>query len=133
MKITTVMVVLIILWCSVTLLEKGPRQTPPLPTPHNLAFDDQDAGWMPKVLPGAFQELGPDERARLAADDAPRVTVVQQAGKIIGFISVLMAFGHAILALSGEEALLHVTPRREHPKHKNPMPGGLSIFLYSLL
>src|SRR5215470_10022615 len=31
MKITTLMVVLIILWCGVTLIERGPRQTPPLP------------------------------------------------------------------------------------------------------
>src|SRR5262249_46030218 len=133
MKVTTVMVVLIILWCGVTLLERGPRQTPPLPTPQNLAFDDQDAGWMPAVLPGAFHELSPEERVRVAADDAPRVSVVQGASKIIGLIAVLMAFGHAILAMSGEESLAQVNRELEHPKHKNLMRAGLIIFVYSLL
>jgi len=133
MKITTVMVVLIILWCGVTLLEKGPQQTPPSPAPHNLAFDDQDAGWMPSVLPGAFHRLSDQERVRVAADDAPRVSVVQGAGKIIGLIAILMAFGHAILAMSGEESLAQVNRELEHPKHKNLMRAGFVIFVYSLL
>jgi amino acid transporter len=133
MRITTVMVVLIILWCGVTLLEKGPRQTPPLPTPHNLAFDDQDAGWMPKVLPGAFHEISPEEHARLAADDAPRVSVVEGASKIIGLIAIIMAFGHAILAMSGEESLAQVNRELEHPKHTNLMRAGFIIFIYSLM
>jgi amino acid transporter len=133
MKVTTVMVVLIILWCGITLIERGPRQTPPLPAPHNLAFDDQDAGWMPSVLPGAFRPLGPDEHDRLAADSAPRVRIIDGASKIIGLIAILMAFGHAILAMSGEESLAQVNRELEHPKHKNLMRAGLIIFIYSLL
>src|SRR5215831_9044030 len=133
MKVTTVMVVLIILWCGVTLLERGARQTPPSPAPHNLAFDPPSAGWMPEVLPGAFHELTPEERARVAADDAPRMSVVQGASKFIGLIAILMAFGHAILAMSGEESLAQVNRELEHPKHKNLMRAGLIIFVYSLL
>src|SRR5215472_11869809 len=133
MKITTVMVVLIILWCGITLIERGPRQTPPLPTPHNLAFDDQDAGWMPSVLPGKFRPLAPEEHDRLAADSAPRVRIIDEASKIIGLIAILMAFGHAILAMSGEESLAQVNRELEHPKHKNLMRAGMIIFVYSLL
>src|SRR5215510_12646991 len=133
MKVTTVMVILIILWCGVTLLERGPRQLPPLPTPHNLAFDNEGAGWMPRVLPGAFHELSPEEQARVAADDVHRVSVVEGASKIIGLIAIIMAFGHAILAMSGEESLAQVNRELEHPKHKNLMRAGLIIFVYSLL
>src|SRR5436853_5088363 len=38
MYVTTVMVVILILWGVVTLIERG-GQLPPLPTPHNLNFD----------------------------------------------------------------------------------------------
>jgi amino acid transporter len=41
MKITTVMVVILIVWCGVTLFIEGPKQIPPLPTPNNLAFDHE--------------------------------------------------------------------------------------------
>jgi amino acid transporter len=133
MKITTVMVVLIIAWCGTTLLMRGPRQVPPSPAPHNLAFDAPDAGWMPSVLPHAFRELPPGERERVAADDAPRLGIVPNAGAIIGLIAIMMAFGHAILAMSGEESLAQVNRELEHPKHKNLMRAGLVIFVYSLL
>src|SRR5215470_13063735 len=133
MKITTVMVVMIILWCGSTLLMRGPKQIPPSPAPHNLAFDAPDAGWMPDVLPHSFRELSPEEKARLAADEPPRLGIVPNASAIIGLIAIIMAFGHAILAMSGEESLAQVNRELEHPKHKNLMRAGLVIFVYSLL
>ena len=44
-----------------------------------------------------------------------------------------MAFGHSILAMSGEESLAQVNRELEYPKHKNLMRAGFVIFLYSLL
>src|SRR4029450_3010257 len=38
MQITTVMVIMFLGWCAVTLLINGPAQTPPAPTPSNLRF-----------------------------------------------------------------------------------------------
>src|SRR5215471_12372821 len=41
MQITTVMVVIFLVWCAVTLLTRGPAQIPPVPTLRNLEFDPE--------------------------------------------------------------------------------------------
>src|SRR5262245_44338068 len=46
MEITTVMVVMFLIWCTVTLLKNGPAQIPPPPLPSNLTFTDESAGWL---------------------------------------------------------------------------------------
>src|SRR5919204_1092184 len=38
MQITTVMVVMFLVWCTLTLLVRGPAQIPPAPAPSNLEF-----------------------------------------------------------------------------------------------
>src|SRR5271165_4022743 len=38
MQITTVMVVIFIIWCPITLILRGPAQIPPMPLPRNLTF-----------------------------------------------------------------------------------------------
>src|ERR1043166_6576957 len=45
MQITTVMVVMFLVWCVVTLLVRGPAQLPPSPSPANLQFSDEGLGW----------------------------------------------------------------------------------------
>jgi len=52
---------------------------------------------------------------------------------LLGLIGILMAFGHSILAMSGEETLAQVNRELEYPKHQNLMRAGLIIFIYSLL
>jgi amino acid transporter len=137
MKITTAMVVLMIAWCGVTLLVKGPRQVPPLPTAQNLKFNKDAVGWMPRLLPGAFQELKSQAPAPVsggvAEEPEHRYGLVPNAGALIGLIGILIAFGHSVLAMSGEESLAQVNRELEHPKHKNLMRAGLVIFVYSLL
>ncbi len=51
----------------------------------------------------------------------------------IGFIGVLLAFGHSILAMSGEETLAQVYREVESPKMKNFKKAAFVVFLYSLL
>ena len=41
MQITTVMVVIFVIWCPLTLLLHGPAQIPPPPLPHNIHFTDE--------------------------------------------------------------------------------------------
>ncbi len=53
--------------------------------------------------------------------------------KIIGMLGILMAFGHTLLAMSGEESLAQVNREIEAPKLKNLLRAGFVIFLYSLL
>src|SRR5262249_39676494 len=118
MKITTVMVVLMILWCGLTLFERGPRQHPPSPAPHNLEFSQDALGWLPKLWPDTFRELpakAPDA-AGSAEAAKPRLGLVAQAGSLLGLIGLLIAFGHSVLAMSGEESLAQVNRELEHPK-----------------
>ena len=46
MKVTTVMVVLMIVWCGLTLLWRRGGQLPPAPLPRNMHFSDDALGWL---------------------------------------------------------------------------------------
>jgi amino acid transporter len=136
MYVTTIMVVLLILWCTFTILTRPSAQRlPPSPAPHNLVFARDAVGWMPNLLPNAFKEVKPEaapqESDHVAAE--PHFKIVGGAGSLIGLIGILMAFGHSILAMSGEESLAQVNRELEFPKHKNLMRAGFVIFVYSLL
>ena len=139
MYVTTVMVVLLIGWCGLTILTQPAKQRlPPAPVPSNLSFNDDAVGWMPKVLPNAFRALKTEEAPVVtpAAEHSSigkRFGLVPNVGAVIGLIGILMAFGHSFLAMSGEESLAQVNRELEYPKHKNLMRAGFVIFVYSLL
>jgi hypothetical protein len=103
MKITTVMVVILIVWSLVTIIARG-ASLPPLPSVSNFHFEKETWGW----LSGTWAEH-------------------------ITLIIVLVGFGHSVLAMSGEETLAQVNREIESPKLKNLQKAGLVIFLYSLL
>ena len=103
MQITTVMVVILIAWCLVTLFQRG-YQPVPLPVPSNLKFDPAALGWLKGTV-------------------APSITV----------IAVLIGLGHSLLAMSGEESLAQVNREIAHPKLKNLERAGFVIFIYSLM
>jgi amino acid transporter len=103
MKVTTVMVVLMIAWCGLTLLWKG-GQWPPAPVPRNMHFSDSGLGWLKGTVWPTFTA-----------------------------IAIMVGFGHSILAMSGEESLAQVYREIEHPKVKNLQRTGMIIFVYSLL
>jgi amino acid transporter len=137
MYVTTVMVVLLILWSGITILTKPEtRRVPPAPVPHNLAFNRDAVGWLPNIAPGALQELPsespPADSANQAAPE-PRYGLIPNAGALLGLIGILIAFGHSFLAMSGEESLAQVNRELEFPKHRNLMKAGMVIFLYSML
>jgi amino acid transporter len=102
MQVTTVMVVILVAWCVLTLMARGGRVPPP-PVPRNLHFSDDALGW-------------------LKGSRWPSFTA----------IALLVGFGHSILAMSGEESLAQVYREIEQPKVKNLERTGLVIFLYSL-
>lgn len=139
MYVTTVMVVLLILWSGFTILTQPDNQRlPPAPVPHNLEFNQDAVGWLPAIAPGALRELpseappadspSPDETT-----PEPRFGLVADAGALLGLIGILIAFGHSFLAMSGEETLAQVNRELEYPKHKNLVRAGFVIFVYSLL
>jgi len=51
----------------------------------------------------------------------------------VGALGILIAFGHSILAMSGEESLAQVNREIAHPKVPNLIRAGFVIFLYSML
>lgn len=144
MYVTTVMVVLLILWSGFTILTRpGSQRLPPAPSVSNLTFNEDAVGWMPRLVPGALRGVEAAESAALdetqktpnnvVTEVAPHYKLVPDAGALLGLVGILMAFGHSFLAMSGEESLAQVNRELEYPKHKNLMRAGLVIFLYSLL
>jgi amino acid transporter len=108
MQLTTVMGVLIIAWSAVTLIMRGqPLHVPPL----HPVFTDSSVG-------------GGNESSKGWLEHLPRV---------VGSLGILIAFGHTLLAMSGEESLAQVNREIEAPKLKNLMRAGFVIFLYSML
>jgi amino acid transporter len=104
MAITTVMVVILILWCTITVL-RAPIQLPPNPLHAGVVpINKESLGW----LHGTFFSH-------------------------ITWIILFVGFGHSVLAMSGEETLAQVNREIEHPKLKNLEKTGLVIFVYSLL
>jgi amino acid transporter len=53
--------------------------------------------------------------------------------KVVGTIGILIAFGHTLLAMSGEESLAQVYREIEAPKVPNLLKAGGVIALYSLV
>src|SRR5665213_573516 len=90
MKITSVMVVIIMVWGIFSVLYKG-APLPPWPIPSDFKFTPSSFGFL--------------EHTSLA--------------KTFGLFGVLMAFGHTVLAMSGEETLAQVNREIQHPKLKN--------------
>jgi hypothetical protein len=104
MAITTVMVVILIIWCTITVL-RAPVQLPPNPLHAGVVpLNKESLGWL-------------------------NGTWFSHWIWIIAFVG----FGHSVLAMSGEETLAQVNREIEHPKLKNLEKTGLVIFLYSLL
>jgi amino acid transporter len=139
MYVTTAMVVILIGWSCLTILSRpDSHRLPPSPVPQNLSFNRDAVGWMPDIAPGALRKLPvespPADAPNPAAEPPePRYGIVQNAGALLGLIGILMAFGHAFLAMSGEESLAQVNRELEYPKHKNLLKAGAVIFVYSLL
>ena len=103
MQLTTVMVVMLIGWCSYTLWLRG-GHLPPLPSTHSLEFNAAALGWL-------------------------HIEWV----KGIALVGILVGLGHSVLAMSGEESLAQVYREIEHPKLPNLKKAGFVIFVYSLL
>ncbi len=53
--------------------------------------------------------------------------------RIVGAIGIIIAFGHTLLAMSGEESLAQVYREIQAPKVRNLLKAGFLIVVYSLL
>jgi amino acid transporter len=103
MEITTVMVIVLFVWGAYSIYVVG-AHLPPAPIPANLHFSSDALGF----LKGSGLPL-------------------------MGLFGIIMAFGHSILAMSGEETLAQVNREIQHPKLKNLKRAAIIIAIYSLL
>ncbi len=103
MQVTTVMVVMLIIWCLVTILSKG-YQPVPFPSMSNIQFGPDALGWLKGT-----------------------------GWHAIPAVAILVGLGHSLLAMSGEESLAQVNREIASPKLKNLERAGFVIFIYSMV
>ncbi len=108
MQITTVMVVILLAWSALTLFKSGFHAVP-LPTPENLHFSRESLGFLRHSFPE------------------------QSLARMFGLLGILIAFGHSVLAMSGEESLAQVNREIAHPKLKNLKKAAIVIAIYSFV
>src|SRR3954470_11091532 len=108
MQITTVMVIILLAWSAVTLMKQG-YQSVPLPTADSLKFSAEALGFL--------------KHTDLAHGLASKFAI----------LGILIAFGHSVLAMSGEESLAQVNRELAHPKLKNLKRAAIVIAIYSFV
>jgi amino acid transporter len=107
MQITSVMVFLLLGWSALTIAmaPAGSIHLPPWPIPSNLHFSDEALGFL--------------RGTKLATT--------------FGLFGVIIAFGHSVLAMSGEETLAQVNREIAHPKLKNLKRAAIVIAIFSFV
>jgi amino acid transporter len=91
MQITTVMVVILLIWCPLTIALKGKwGDLPPAPVASNLHFAPEAQGWFQGTIWITFP-----------------------------MVMIIIAFGHSLLSMSGFETLAQVYREIAYPKVKN--------------
>ncbi|HEY1381036.1 MAG TPA: amino acid permease [Gemmataceae bacterium] len=138
---TTVMAAIMIGWCGVTLwkdpakahlptaavdlskkFEADPvtgEPDPAQPRINKLTGEQEDPlGFLDRILPASAQERLRHPTSWLS---------------LFGLIGIVIAFGHSILAMSGEETLAQVYREVESPKLPNFRKAAFVVFLYSLV
>ena len=104
LQITTVMVVILLIWCPITLLVRGQSSMPLAPAPANLKWGKDALGW----FEGTFWPQIP-------------------------FVAIAIAFGHSFLAMSGFETLAQVYREIAHPKLKNLKRTANIVCIYAVV
>ena len=104
MQVMTVMVVMFLVWCSVTLIARGPSQIPPAPTHANLQFNQESLGWFHGTV-----------------------------WPTIPMIAIIIAFGHSMLSMSGFETLAQIYREIAAPKLKNLKITGTVVCIYAAM
>src|SRR5579884_1991147 len=103
MQITTVMVVMLLLWCPLTMiLNPGGVHVPPAPLPRNIHFTEASGGWLWHTF-----------------------------WLSLPMVAVVVAFGHALLSMSGFETLAQVYREIAYPKLRNLKITGNIVCTYA--
>jgi amino acid transporter/nucleotide-binding universal stress UspA family protein len=171
MGFTTLMAVVMLVWCGITLVLRGPANPIPSAVPDlskkveyevvdvdvdrvtHEKFETPRKMWVPtadgRLKPKINVEIGePEPRINQVTKKQedplgliPRLfpgwaEKLRQPGNwlsLVGIIGLLLAFGHSILAMSGEETLAQVYREVESPKLPNFKKAAFIVFVYSLM
>jgi amino acid transporter/nucleotide-binding universal stress UspA family protein len=166
MYATTIMAVVMLLWCGITLAVHGRANDVPwqpdlhvkrehATTPASDAPDpsrytgSEDVVWIKDpTQPDRLKPELEDGRPVLKANEALRKVGITAPADPLGFLGrftffdflrgvgvlgLFIAFGHSILAMSGEETLAQVYREVESPKLPNFKKAAFIVFVYSLL
>lgn len=165
---TTIMAVIMISWCVVTLCVNGPANAVPWqpdlspkvehevvaadqapPDRRRLLNPQEDKVWV--LDPSSPDSLAPEikdgkpviklngalEKLGIKTQDDPigflNLFTFQNIFRTIGVLGILIAFGHSILAMSGEETLAQVYREVESPKMRNFKRAAFIVFVYSII
>jgi amino acid transporter len=135
---TTIMAVIVLAWCGLTLAIKGPAVN----ADGSVNSVPLTPNFNPKVNPSEIDEASGQPKmddplgfiSRTRTGDALRgLGTTGSWLSVIGVIGILLAFGHAILAMSGEETLAQVYREVEAPKMVNFKKAAFVVFVYSLV
>jgi hypothetical protein len=140
MMATTVMAAIILVWCGVTLAVNGVATYKVVENGHEVVKTNS----LP-ILPDLTEKKDPTTGQPIdplgflgdtkvgseltALKDAP----ARDWLSLVGAFGILIAFGHSILAMSGEETLAQVYREIESPKLKNFKRAAFIVFIYSLV
>jgi amino acid transporter/nucleotide-binding universal stress UspA family protein len=154
MVVTTIMAVLMLAWCGLTLLKTPAEKINSVPlapdlTPKRIPAEDEKPADL-LANPPAFEDhtgflrhtrLGeqlkslpppPENPGQVRETRPPSADSVSWLS-LIGFIGICIAFGHSVLAMSGEETLAQVYREVESPKLPNFKKAAFIVFVYSLV
>lgn len=176
MKATTVMAVVMLIWCGVTLALRGPTNSIPLApdlspkvqyaetrgpdrvtgVERSMWVRDADTGLLtPEFLKDEHGDVVRDEQGKPVGKPKTNEATGRQEDplgwighlfpgfadqlrgphewlSVIGLIGLMIAFGHSVLAMSGEETLAQVYREVESPKLPNFKKAAFIVFIYSL-
>lgn len=170
MKLTTLMAAIMLIWCGITLLVNGARNSIPFAPDLSKKYEHhvvekvdpvtkekheqwvRDPAHPGKLLPKLDANGKPVPRksealSKIAIEDDEdplgflgRIPAVAEPLRnppswwtLIGLMGLFIAFGHSILAMSGEETLAQVYREVESPKLKNFKRAAFIVFAYSLI
>ncbi len=131
MRVTTFMAVLMIGWCLITLVQRPEsRALPPLAPDLGRKVERDGKPQIDEVTGKQADPLG-----WVAATPAgPNLRPERiHWPSLVGVLGIVIAFGHSILAMSGEETLAQVYREVKAPKLRNFQKAAFIVFLYSLL
>jgi amino acid transporter/nucleotide-binding universal stress UspA family protein len=135
---TTIMAVLMIGWCTATLILKPEKAVVPqlkIDLEPKTEVNPTTGKFVPKINPITGEQVDP---LGFLPRILPESTVQKLRGpaeswlSLIGIFGILVAFGHSILAMSGEETLAQVYREVESPKLPNFRKAALVVFIYSI-